>query len=126
MNIGDDISNLLRQIGPEAGIYQDVSKYNAARGGHSRRGLFGRTQPAAPTMPADLAQPPQDEPPAAAPAPALAEPAPPETVAAQVDTETVEPAPAGEYSAGDSADIRLDPAENPEDTEARFAPFTQA
>ena len=126
MNIGDDISNLLRQIGPEAGIYQDVSKYNAARGGHSRRGLLGRTQPAALTVPADLAQPPQDEPPAAAPAPALAEPAPPETAAAQVDTETVEPAPAGEYSAGESADIRLDPAENPEDTEARFAPLQAA
>ena len=45
MNIGDDISNLLRQIGPEAGIYQDVSKYNAARGGHSRRGLLAAPSP---------------------------------------------------------------------------------
>jgi hypothetical protein len=123
MNIGDDISNLLRQIGPEAGIYQDVSQYNAARGGLGRRGLFGRTQPAALTVPANLPETasPQEEPTATAPVPA--EPPIPETAAVQVDTETVKPIPAAESSPGESADIRFDPAETPEDTEARFAPL---
>ncbi|MGR6805810.1 hypothetical protein ACU6VI_05810 [Sphaerotilus natans] len=113
MNIGDDISNLLRQIGPEAGIYQDVSQYNAARGGNGRRGLFGRTQPAALTVPADLPQSPQNEP----TAPSPTEPARPETAAVS---------PTGESSAQESADIRLDPAETPEDNEARFAPLQPA
>jgi len=52
MSIGDDISNLLRKIGPDAGIYQDLSQYNASRGGGQRRGLLGRTQSAPPQTPA--------------------------------------------------------------------------
>jgi hypothetical protein len=31
MNLGDDISNLLRNIGPDAGVYQDLTQYNASR-----------------------------------------------------------------------------------------------
>ncbi len=58
MSIGDDISNLLRKIGPDAGIYQDLSQYNAARGGGQRRGLLGRAQSAPPQPPAAEASAP--------------------------------------------------------------------
>ena len=90
MNLGDDISNLLRQIGHEAtGIYQDLSQYNAARG--PRRGLFGRTVPA--TLPGDLS--PLGEP-AAAPAPA---PTPTGELAAEPPAAPNVPEPSGEETA---------------------------
>ncbi|MFM2345470.1 MAG: hypothetical protein RL654_223 [Pseudomonadota bacterium] len=113
MNIGDDISNLLRQIGPEAGIYQDVSKYNAARGGQGRRGLFGRTQPAPLAPPAEST-------------PVLAEPAgeetAPETAPAGVAA-SLEIAPvtlADESFPTELTDIRADPAEISTDATARI------
>jgi hypothetical protein len=31
MNLGDDISNLLRNLGTDAGVYQDLTQYNAAQ-----------------------------------------------------------------------------------------------
>lgn len=92
MNLGDDISNLLRQIGHEAtGIYQDLSQYNAARG--PRRGLFGRTVPA--TLPGDLS--PLGEP-AAAPAPAPT-PTPTGELAAEPPAAPNVPEPSGEETA---------------------------
>ena len=36
MNNGDDINNLLRTLGHDAGIYQDLAKYNASRAASRR------------------------------------------------------------------------------------------
>jgi len=147
MNLGDDISNLLRQIGHEAtGIYQDLSQYNAARG--SRRGLFGRTVPA--TLPGDLS--PLGEPaaaPAAAPAPAselaveppattdvpalsegetavaslAADTTEAEAAAPAVEPETARPSLAApEPTVAEAPDLTPEP--EPELDDARFAPLS--
>lgn len=60
MTNGDDIHNLLKTLGHDAGIYQDLAKYNAARAA-VRRAAMGRpteslpasvaSAPAAPTAP---------------------------------------------------------------------------
>ncbi|MDZ7857935.1 hypothetical protein [Sphaerotilus sp.] len=68
MTNGDDIHNLLKTLGHDAGIYQDLAKYNAARAA-VRRAAMGRPAeplatpaasaqaPAAPTAPAAAASP---------------------------------------------------------------------
>lgn len=63
MNLGDDISNLLRNLGHDAGIYQDLTQYNAAQG--ARRRLPGHR---AVTPPAEAQAGPAPQPaPAAVP-----------------------------------------------------------
>lgn len=57
MNLGDDISNLLRNLGKDAGVYQDLSQYNAAQAARRRLPLGGRParpaqEPAADAAPA--------------------------------------------------------------------------
>lgn len=51
MNNGDDINNLLRTLGHDAGIYQDLAKYNASRAA-SRRAAMVRPVEPAPQAPA--------------------------------------------------------------------------
>lgn len=71
MTNGDDIHNLLKTLGHDAGIYQDLAKYNAARAA-VRRAAMGRPSelpavpaaaapaPAAPTAPTPAAPPAGD------------------------------------------------------------------
>lgn len=68
MNNGDDIHNLLKTLGHDAGLYQDLAKYNASRAA-SRRAAMGRPPEAAalPASPAPAPVPvalttPRDEP----------------------------------------------------------------
>jgi hypothetical protein len=60
MNLGDDISNLLRNLGKDAGVYQDLSQYNAAQA--ARRRLPPGSRPVRAAAPDPVAE-------AAAPAP---------------------------------------------------------
>lgn len=57
MNLGDDISNLLRNLGKDAGVYQDLSQYNAAQAARRRLPLGGRPARPAPEPAADAAPP---------------------------------------------------------------------
>lgn len=54
MNNGDDIHNLLKTLGHDAGLYQDLAKYNASRAA-VRRAAMGR--PAEPVAPPPAAVP---------------------------------------------------------------------
>ncbi|WP_310463148.1 hypothetical protein [Sphaerotilus sp.] len=47
MNNGDDIHNLLKTLGHDAGIYQDLAKYNASRAAVRRAAMGRPTDPAA-------------------------------------------------------------------------------
>ncbi|MEY2876315.1 MAG: hypothetical protein RLZZ373_3686 [Pseudomonadota bacterium] len=67
MNNGDDIHNLLKTLGHDAGIYQDLAKYNASRAA-VRRAAMGRPAeaataaaglPAAPPVPASASEVPR-------------------------------------------------------------------
>ncbi|MEX8493392.1 hypothetical protein [Sphaerotilus sp.] len=61
MNNGDDINNLLKTLGHDAGLYQDLAKYNASRAALRRAAMVRPVEP--------VATPPQ--------APALAPATPP-------------------------------------------------
>jgi hypothetical protein len=50
MNNGDDIHNLLKTLGHDAGLYQDLAKYNASRTAH-RRAAMGRPSEVVPSPP---------------------------------------------------------------------------
>lgn len=60
MNNGDDINNLLRTLGHDAGIYQDLAKYNASRAALRRAAMVRPVEAAvpAPLAPAVPAAPP--------------------------------------------------------------------
>ena len=82
MNLGDDISNLLRNLGHDAGgIYQDLSQYNAVRAARRRAAVAAglRQAPGPEPGPAEAADPlatlaaPDPAPPAAVVAPEPAE-----------------------------------------------------
>lgn len=49
MNTGDDISNLLRGIGNDVGVYQDLSLYNASRSRMRHRLSLSRSTAMAPS-----------------------------------------------------------------------------
>lgn len=66
MTNGDDIHNLLKTLGHDAGIYQDLAKYNAARAA-VRRAAMGRPAEA----PVAVSVVPVPAAPQAAPDPAL-------------------------------------------------------
>ena len=57
MNNGDDINNLLRTLGHDAGIYQDLAKYNASRAASRRAAMVRPVEPAAPVPQAPAAVP---------------------------------------------------------------------
>lgn len=57
MNLGDDISNLLRNLGKDAGVYQDLSQYNAAQAARRRLPFGGRPARPAQEPVADAAPP---------------------------------------------------------------------
>ena len=63
MTNGDDIHNLLKTLGHDAGIYQDLAKYNAARAA-VRRAAMGR-----PAEPLAATAAPAPPPPSAAEVP---------------------------------------------------------
>jgi hypothetical protein len=48
MNNGDDINNLLRTLGHDAGIYQDLAQYNASRAALRRAAMVRPADAAAP------------------------------------------------------------------------------
>jgi hypothetical protein len=56
MNNGDDIHNLLKTLGHDAGLYQDLAKYNASRAA-VRRAAMGRTTDPGPSAAAVPAMP---------------------------------------------------------------------
>jgi hypothetical protein len=61
MNNGDDIHNLLKTLGHDAGLYQDLAKYNASRAAVRRAAMGRPTEPVAPpaaTLPAAPEVPP--------------------------------------------------------------------
>ena len=64
MNNGDDIHNLLKTLGHDAGIYQDLAKYNASRAA-VRRAAMGRPVDPALTALAASAEPVPAVPPSA-------------------------------------------------------------
>ena len=47
MNNGDDIHNLLKTLGPDAGLYQDLAQYNASRAAVRRAAMARPAEPAA-------------------------------------------------------------------------------
>lgn len=47
MNNGDDIHNLLKTLGHDAGLYQDLAKYNASRAAVRRAAMGRPTEPVA-------------------------------------------------------------------------------
>lgn len=49
MTNGDDIHNLLKTLGHDAGLYQDLAKYNASRAAVRRAAMGRPTDPAAGT-----------------------------------------------------------------------------
>lgn len=55
MNNGDDIHNLLRTLGHDAGIYQDLAQYNASRAAVRRAAMARPAEP----PPTTTVQPPQ-------------------------------------------------------------------
>jgi hypothetical protein len=78
MNLGDDISNLLRNLGHDAGIYQDLTQYNAAQVARRRlpgqRAVASQAQPQTPGQTGSALQPAAAQPAAsqaAAPAASL-------------------------------------------------------
>lgn len=81
MNNGDDIHNLLRTLGHDAGLYQDLAQYNASRAAVRRAAMARPAEPA----PAPAA-------PAVAPAPLALAPIP---QAPAVAAPTPSPVPAG-------------------------------
>ncbi len=64
MNNGDDIHNLLKTLGHDAGLYQDLAQYNASRAAVRRAAMARPAEPAA-TPPVAA---PAPTPPTAAPA----------------------------------------------------------
>ena len=52
MNTGDDISNLLRGVGNDIGVYQDMTLYNASRSRIRHRLALSRSTAAAQSAPA--------------------------------------------------------------------------
>lgn len=58
MNNGDDINNLLKTLGHDAGLYQDLAKYNASRAALRRAAMVRPVEPVA----AVPAAPPPAEP----------------------------------------------------------------
>lgn len=77
MNNGDDINNLLKTLGHDAGLYQDLAKYNASRAALRRAAMVRPVEPAA----AVQAAPPPAEPtpapmPVLMPAPVAMQPPP--------------------------------------------------
>lgn len=47
MNNGDDINNLLKTLGHDAGLYQDLAKYNASRAALRRAAMVRPVEPVA-------------------------------------------------------------------------------
>lgn len=52
MNNGDDIHNLLKTLGPDAGLYQDLAQYNASRAAVRRAAMARPAEPVATEAPA--------------------------------------------------------------------------
>jgi len=50
MTNGDDINNLLRTLGHDAGIYQDLAQYNASRAAVRRAAMVRPVEAAAPAL----------------------------------------------------------------------------
>ncbi|WP_338413903.1 BcsR/BcsP family cellulose biosynthesis protein [uncultured Sphaerotilus sp.] len=50
MTNGDDINNLLRTLGHDAGIYQDLAQYNASRAAVRRAAMVRPAEAAAPAL----------------------------------------------------------------------------
>ena len=59
MTNGDDIHNLLKTLGHDAGIYQDLAKYNAARAAVRRAAMGRPAEPLAATAAPAPPPPPQ-------------------------------------------------------------------
>ncbi len=55
MNNGDDIHNLLKTLGPDAGLYQDLAQYNASRAAVRRAAMARPAEPAAVPAPPAVA-----------------------------------------------------------------------